>query len=106
MGITVQHSLLKFFESDAVILGEVITSLSMAVTGVLLVTFWFLPNYLVTFIVSMALISIDVNVLGYMFYWGGSVSTVSMISLVMSVGFSVDFIAHVALALVEVYQGY
>uniref|UniRef100_A0AC34G602 Uncharacterized protein n=1 Tax=Panagrolaimus sp. ES5 TaxID=591445 RepID=A0AC34G602_9BILA len=60
-----------------------------------------IPNYFAAFTIIAAIISIDVGVLGYMALWGVNLESVSMITVIMSIGFSVDLSAHIAYAYVK-----
>jgi predicted RND superfamily exporter protein len=48
------------------------------------------------------LFSILLGVFGFMYYWDISLSSISMIHLIMTVGFSVDFSAHICHAYLAV----
>jgi multidrug efflux pump subunit AcrB len=82
-------------------LAQTYLSLGLTVGGVLLIVFVFFSEKSVAVLVAVALASLDACVIGYMSFWGQRISSVSLIALVMSVGFSVDYLAHVALAFAE-----
>lgn len=50
--------------------------------------------------VTLAIGSIDLGIIGYMTLWGLNMDTISMVTIIMSIGFSVDFTAHIAYAYV------
>eukprot|EP00457_Paulinella_chromatophora_P001061 gb/GEZN01001063.1/.p1 GENE.gb/GEZN01001063.1/~~gb/GEZN01001063.1/.p1 ORF type:complete len:1087 (-),score=169.32 gb/GEZN01001063.1/:26-3286(-) len=105
VGVTSYQTWLKCSRADYVILQQVMLSFATAVGGVMLVVAAFIPDAFVATLTALALLSVDICVVGYMSLWHQSVNTVSMISLIMSVGFSVDLIAHVCLAFTQVPPG-
>lgn len=59
-----------------------------------------IPHPICAIWVTFAILSIDVGVIGFMTLWGLNMDTISMITIIMSIGFSVDFSAHIAYAYV------
>jgi len=107
MGVTVYASIgtsdgLKFFHADYDVTFQILLGMGLSVAGVAIVVCIFIPNFFVAAVTTLAIVSIDILVLGYMFYWGQSLNTTSMISLLMSIGFSADFVAHISLGYTEV----
>ncbi|KAJ8023942.1 Patched domain-containing protein 3 [Holothuria leucospilota] len=72
--------------------------LCYAILGMLFVTLIMIPHPLCSLWIILCAISIDVCVIGYMSLWGISLDILSMINLVLCIGFSVDFSAHIAYA--------
>lgn len=64
----------------------------------MLVSFIFIPNMLCAIWVAFSIISIEAGVVGYMALWGVNLDSISMINLIMCIGFSVDFTAHICYA--------
>ena len=58
----------------------------------------FLPNLMCSLCVAFSIISIELGVLGFMSLWGVSLDSITMIQLIMCIGFSVDFSAHISYA--------
>ncbi|KAJ8966936.1 hypothetical protein NQ314_003213 [Rhamnusium bicolor] len=64
----------------------------------MIVSFIFIPNILCAFWVALSIISIEAGVVGYMALWSVNLDSISMINLIMCIGFSVDFTAHICYA--------
>lgn len=73
-------------------LQEIYSGISCMVAVALL----FIPSPICSLWVALSVVSIDVGVVGYMTLWGLNMDAVSMIAIIMSIGFSVDFSAHIA----------
>ncbi|MCL4130434.1 UNVERIFIED_CONTAM: hypothetical protein GTU68_030669 [Idotea baltica] len=75
-----------------------IQTISLAALVMMVVSLIFIPNPLCSLWVAFSIISIEVGVIGYMALWGVNLDSVSMINLIMCIGFSVDFSAHISYA--------
>lgn len=64
----------------------------------MIVSFIFIPNVLCSIWVAFSIISIETGVVGYMALWSVNLDSISMINLIMCIGFSVDFTAHICYA--------
>lgn len=64
----------------------------------MIISFIFIPNFLCSLWVAFSIISIEVGVVGYMALWKVNLDSISMINLIMCIGFSVDFTAHICYA--------
>uniref|UniRef100_A0A915CMI7 SSD domain-containing protein n=1 Tax=Ditylenchus dipsaci TaxID=166011 RepID=A0A915CMI7_9BILA len=73
----------------------------LALLCMMFVSFVMIPNLAAAFAIVAAIISIDIGVLGYMALWGVNLESVSMITIIMSIGFSVDLSAHITYAYVK-----
>ncbi|XP_062585478.1 patched domain-containing protein 3-like isoform X2 [Saccostrea cucullata] len=91
-----------FFEQYVQILASTLQTVGIAVAVMLVVTFIFMPDIRVVIIVCITLISILAGIFGFMYYWDLTLSSITMIHLVMSVGFSVDFSVHICHAFISV----
>lgn len=77
------------------------TSVQAMVVGaviMMIVSFIFIPNVLCSLWVAFSVISIEVGVAGYMALWHVNLDSISMINLIMCIGFSVDYTAHICYA--------
>lgn len=89
-----------FFEQYALTARETIRNLLIASVAVLLITSPFLVDWSVTFLVGLNFVALVCELIGLMVIWDVALNTVSMIILVMAIGFAVDYSAHVAYAYV------
>uniref|UniRef100_A0A914WR29 SSD domain-containing protein n=1 Tax=Plectus sambesii TaxID=2011161 RepID=A0A914WR29_9BILA len=69
----------------------VIALVIMALTCLLLI-----PNPISVISATAAMVSINVGVFGYLFLWDVNLDPITMCTVLMSIGFSVDFTAHIS----------
>lgn len=62
----------------------------------------FMPFPLMIAVVLLTMVGILIGMFGFMYYWDLTLSSITMIQLVMSVGFSVDFSVHICHAFLVV----
>lgn len=89
-----------FFEQYAIIARETTRNLVIAALAVLVVTSLFLVDCTVTLLVVVNFVALVLELFALMFIWDVSLNGVSMITLVMAIGFAVDYSAHIAHAFV------
>ncbi|KAI8501392.1 Patched domain-containing protein 3 [Branchiostoma belcheri] len=77
-----------------------IQTAGIAVAIMFVVCFLLIPHWAAPFLATLALASINVGLLGYMTLWGVNLDIISLVSIVICVGFSVDFFAHMNYAYV------
>jgi len=85
-----------FYEQYAVIIFEGIQNLCLALLAVFLICFALLTHFGTTMLVVIAILMIDVEIVGLMYVWGVSIDSVSVTNLVLAVGLAVDYSVHVA----------
>ncbi|KAK3767199.1 hypothetical protein RRG08_018069 [Elysia crispata] len=90
--------LFVLIEQYVIILTSTLKTVGFTVAVMLVVTIVFLPQPVIVGLVMFQVIMILVGVFGFMAHWDLTLSSVTMIHLIMSVGFSVDFCAHVCTA--------
>ncbi|OTF83808.1 patched domain-containing protein 3-like protein [Euroglyphus maynei] len=61
----------------------------------------FIPSPSCAIWVAFSIISIEIGVIGYMTLWNVNLDSISMINLIMCIGFSVDFSAHISYAYIS-----
>lgn len=72
----------------------------VAVACMLVISALLIPQPVCSFWVAVTIGSIDLGVLGFMTLWNVNLDAISMITIIMSVGFSVDYSAHITYAYV------
>lgn len=83
------------FEQYVAILGQSLQSVGIALAAVFVITCIFMPHPVLILFVTVAVTMIMVGVFGYLLYIDVTLSSITMIHLIMSVGFSIDFTAHI-----------
>ncbi|XP_045205429.2 patched domain-containing protein 3-like [Mercenaria mercenaria] len=83
------------FEQYVAILGQSLQSVGIALAAVFVITCIFMPHPVLILFVTIAVTMIMVGVFGFMFYIDVTLSAITMIHLILSVGFSIDFTAHI-----------
>ncbi|XP_061189383.1 patched domain-containing protein 3-like [Saccostrea echinata] len=91
-----------FFEQFVEILPSTLQTVGIAIAVIIFVTIVFMPHPTLIVIVGATLFTILLGVFGFMYFWDISLSSITMIHLVMTVGFSVDFSAHICHAYLAV----
>jgi len=85
-----------YIEQFVIILRDTIRNLVICAGAILLITLPYLMHPAVTFFVFFGFVSLIFELLGLMYIWNVSLNSISMIVIVMAIGFAVDYSAHVA----------
>ncbi|XP_053571663.1 patched domain-containing protein 3-like [Bombina bombina] len=99
--LLVYHPAFIYFDQYAVIIQTTISNVLIAAAAMFLISLLLIPNPLCTLWVTFSIASIIVGVTGFMTYWDVNLDSISMINLVICIGFSVDFSAHISYAFVS-----
>ncbi|CDI81095.1 Patched family domain containing protein, putative [Eimeria praecox] len=86
--------MMVFYESDLGILSSVLINMLSAGVAMLLVAFILIPELSAGLLVIMMICLIDLALFGFMYFWHVKLHMVSTIALVISIGFAVDYSAH------------
>ncbi|XP_058795764.1 patched domain-containing protein 3 [Phymastichus coffea] len=98
LNATVFHPYFVFFDQFELVMPTSIQCLTYGALTMMVISFIFIPNVLCSLWVAFCIISIEIGVAGYMALWDVSLDSISMINLIMCIGFSVDFTAHICYA--------
>ncbi|KAG7487465.1 hypothetical protein MATL_G00023700 [Megalops atlanticus] len=82
-------------------LSNTIQNIGVTTAVMLLISLLLIPNPLCSLWVTFSIASVIVGVAGFMALWDVNLDTISMIILVVCIGFSVDFSAHISYAFVS-----
>jgi predicted RND superfamily exporter protein len=98
--LVVYHPAFIYFDQYAVIVSNTIQNIVVATLAMLVISLMLIPNPICSLWVTFAIASVIVGVAGFMALWDVNLDSVSMINLVICIGFSVDFSAHISYAFV------
>ncbi|KAM9022695.1 patched domain-containing protein 3 [Ara ararauna] len=100
ISLMVYHPAFIYYDQYLVIVQNTIQNVIVAAGAMLVVSLLLIPNPLCCLWVTFAIASVIVGVAGFMTFWNVNLDSISMINLVICIGFSVDFSAHVSYAFV------
>ncbi|VDM25418.1 unnamed protein product [Toxocara canis] len=85
-----------FAEQYNAVLPGTLTSIAIAGAAVVIVSLLLIPETIASLWVALTILSINVGILGFMTFWSVRLDFISMVTIVMSIGFCVDFSSHLA----------
>ncbi|XP_033734655.1 patched domain-containing protein 3-like [Pecten maximus] len=91
-----------FFEEYVYSFQITFTTVGMAIAAMFVVTIIFMPHPLLVACVTVTMVMICAGMFGLMYYWDLTLNAITMIEIIMSIGFSVDFSAHICHAYITV----
>uniref|UniRef100_A0A1I7TM67 SSD domain-containing protein n=1 Tax=Caenorhabditis tropicalis TaxID=1561998 RepID=A0A1I7TM67_9PELO len=86
----------QFAEQYNAVLPGTLSSIAYAGVAVVAVSLILIPEPVASLWVSFSIVSINIGILGFMTFWSVRLDFISMVTIVMSIGFCVDFAAHLA----------
>lgn len=94
-----------FYEQYLTIVEDTIQNLSICIAAIFVVTFVLLGFDIISaFMVVLTITMIVIDILGFMALWDISINAVTLVNLVMAVGISVEFCAHITRAFAVSHQ--
>ena len=93
----IQYGNIKlFFFQFLMVRPTTIQCVAVAAVVMMIVALIFIPHPQCSLWVAFSIMSIELGVVGFMTLWGVRLDSISMINLIMCIGFSVDFSAHIS----------
>lgn len=96
--VTIYHHYFIFFDQFVLVRTISIQTITVAAIVMMVISLIFIPSPSCAIWVAFSIISIEIGVIGYMTLWNVNLDSISMINLIMCIGFSVDFSAHISYA--------
>ena len=93
--VTVFQPFFIYIDQYLVILPTTLQSIFVTALVMIVISLLMIPNLACALWVSFSIVSIEIGVVGYMTWWGVRLDGVALINLIMCIGFSVDFSAHI-----------
>ena len=91
-----------FWESYVVLQGEITQNLSVVLSCVFVLVALLCANVYIAIYIVIGLACVDVCLIGFMPWLGVSISSISVITIILAVGLSVDYSVHIACAFLTV----
>ncbi|XP_075237604.1 patched domain-containing protein [Lycorma delicatula] len=98
LNVSVFHPYFVYFDQFELVRPTSIQAMIVGAVIMMIISFIFIPNFLCSLWVAFCIVSIETGVAGYMSLWDVNLDSISMINLIMCIGFSVDFTAHICYA--------
>ena len=84
------------WEQNAVVSQEIYVNLALSLAAIFVLSFILIANWLSSLLVLGSVALTIADIIGIMYWWGLSLDSVTSVNLVLAVGFSVDYSAHIA----------
>lgn len=85
-----------FFDQYAMVTKNTLKNTGIAIASMLFVSLLLIPSLIAVVWVLLAVLSISLGIVGIVSLWGVALDGISMICIIMCIGFSVDFAAHIS----------
>ncbi|CEF69120.1 Sterol-sensing domain and Patched family-containing protein [Strongyloides ratti] len=92
--VTTFMPLWLFTDQFALVIPNTVQNIVIALICMILIAVSLIPEPVCSIFVAFSIASVDVGVIGFMTLWGVNLDVISMITIIMSIGFSVDYSAH------------
>ncbi|CAI5452245.1 unnamed protein product [Caenorhabditis angaria] len=96
--VTTFHEYYPFADQYLELTPSLFQNMAMDLLTILIVSLIMIPEWKCAISIVLSIASINVGVLGFMSFWGVNLDSVSIITVIMCIGFAVDLSAHIAYA--------
>ena len=100
ISLTVFSPTFIFIEQYVIVLPNTIQNLIIATVSMFFVALFLIPHPVCALMVTACIVSIETGVIGFMSLWDVKLDGISMINIILCIGFSVDFSAHITYAFI------
>ncbi len=87
-----------YYEQYLSIVDDSLLGIGVSMGAILVITSLLLGSFWAGTIITMTIAMIVVDMLGVMYLWGIDLNAISLVNLIMAVGISVEFVAHITRA--------
>jgi len=94
--VTIFHPYFSFFDQFAQVTRTTIECITACIMCMTIITIIFIPDKRSIIWVTFTIISVELGIVGFMALIGIRLDVISMIVIIMGIGFSVDFSAHIS----------
>ncbi|GBM74894.1 Patched domain-containing protein 3 [Araneus ventricosus] len=102
--VVVFNQLFVLFDQFLLIRDTSIQAVGVATAIMMVISFIFIPIPNCALWVAFSIFSIEIGVVGFMSWWNVNLDAISMINLILCIGFSVDYSAHITYAYISSEQ--
>ncbi|XP_064603084.1 patched domain-containing protein 3-like [Liolophura sinensis] len=90
-----------YFEQYIAILPNTLQTVGVAVAAMFVLSVIFIPHPLMFVSITVSMVSTLTGILGFLYWWDLTLSSITMLHLVTATGFSVDYSAHICHAVMQ-----
>ncbi|XP_030839104.1 patched domain-containing protein 3 isoform X3 [Strongylocentrotus purpuratus] len=104
LNMTAFSPLFIIYEQFVVVLPLTLQNILIAVGCMFVIALLLIPHPFCAVMVTACIVSIQIGIIGYMSLWDVRLDGISMINIILCIGFSVDFSAHITYAFLSSNQ--
>ena len=98
LDVTVFNMWFPYYDNYPSIVPNTLQNFAIATGAMFIVALLLIPHPLISLYVTFSIVSICTGIIGYMALWGVDLDMISLVNIIMCIGFCVDFSAHIAYA--------